>query len=194
MQAQYTELVISGTFAMVKGFLLGYRCGTGEEFGCFFHRKSGIRRDTLAEMLRDVLELDNLVHLCLEQKAAAGFKRALEKVEPLVGMQIKQERLIREAKFNFSFVINNRQAASEVKEVLSGLPESVELVDYDESESKDERAVVGGYAPRHSYTFKGQGTLEGEFEGVMELYLRVKRMPGSELMLMGDIVLGFGEE
>ena len=68
MQEKFTELVVSGSFALVKGFLLGFKGGSETDFCYFFHRKSGIRRDTLVELLKEVLDLDNYVHLCLEDK------------------------------------------------------------------------------------------------------------------------------
>ena len=116
MEAKFSELVISGSFALVKGFLLGFRGGTGKDFDYFFHRKSGIRRDTLAELLKEVLDMDNYVHLCLEQAVVQDFKQAVAGAEPLVGVKIKKARPIKLGRFDFSFVINNREAAEKVKE------------------------------------------------------------------------------
>ena len=192
MQAVYRELVISGSFALVKGFLLGFKCGSASDFIFFFHRKSGIRRDTLAELVKEVLDLDNYVHLCLEDGVVPKFKEAIEKAAPLVGLKIIKERLIKQGRFDFSFAINNREAAEKVKEVLAGLPEGVELVDYEPIEEiHDDSAAVGGYAPQHPYQLRGCGTIRGQFGGVIDLFLRAKRMPEGELMLLSELVLGF---
>ncbi len=192
MQAKFTELVVSGSFALVKGFLLGFKGGTGTDFSYFFHRKSGIRRDTLAELLKEVLDLDNYVHLCLDDKVVPDFKRAVAEAEPLVGIKIKNQRPITGARFDFSFSINNREAAEKVKEVLADLPEGLELLGYEPVEEiHEENAAIGGYAPQHTYRFKGNGTLLGDFGGVMEMFLRAKRMPEGQLVLLSDLILEF---
>jgi hypothetical protein len=194
MQEKFTELVVSGSFALVKGFLLGFKGGSRIDFDYFFHRKSGIRRDTLAELLKEVLDMDNYVHLCLEDKVVEDFRQAVEQAEPLVGIKIKNARPISQCMFNFSFVINNREAADRVKEVLSVLPEEVEVIGYQpEEDTHEDESSVGGYAPQHTYQFKGSGIVKGEFGGVMELYLKAKRMPEGQLVLLSDLVLGFGE-
>jgi len=195
MQAKFSELVISGSFPLVKGFLLGFRGGTGRNFNYFFHRKSGIRRDTLAELLKEVLDMDNYVHLCLEEAVVQDFRQAVAQAEPLVGIKIKKERPIKLGRFDFSFKINNREAAEKVKEVLANLPQGVELQGYEPEETVHEDATtLGGYAPEHSYQLKGSGTITGEFGGVIELFLTAKRMPEGQLVLLSDLVLGFEDQ
>jgi len=193
MQEDYTELVVEGSFALVKGFLIGFRYGSGNEFNYFFHHKSGIRRDTLAELLKEILDMDNYVHLCLEKNIVDIFKQAVLKAKPLIGIDVKKERQIKEARFNFSFSINNREAAERIKEMLNKLPPGVELEDYQPQEEShpEGEGGTGGYAPLHPYSFKSDGTVKGNFGAVMELFLKAKRMPESELMFLSEIVLGF---
>lgn len=196
MSALYRELVISGSFALVKGFLRGYRHGAGLEFGYFFHGRSGIRRETLAELLKEALELDSYVHVCMQGDAVEGFKRAVREAGSAVGIQVKEERAITGARFDFSFSINNRQAAADVKAVLSDLPPGVRLDGYEPVEREESVAESGstaGYAPLHEYTFRGHGRVVGDFPGVMELYLKAKRLPGQEVLLMGEMRLEFKE-
>lgn len=193
MSKKFTELVIDGTFDLVKGFLLGFKCGTDTDFDYFFHQRSGIRRDTLAKLLKEVLALDNTVHLCLENAVLDRFRQAIDKSKHIVGLEIKKERPIKEAQFNFSFSISNREAAKRVKTILGGIPPDLALEEYEprEEEQKGKSSQTGGYAPLHAYTFKGNGTARGNFGSVMELFLKIKRMPENELVLVGDIILGF---
>jgi len=195
MQNSFTELVIAGSFACVKGFLLGFRCGSGKQFSYFFHRKHGIRRDTLAEMVKEVLELDNYVHLCLEDGIVQDFKQAVEKAKPVIGLEIERERRIKEAHFQFSFSIKNLESAKRVKEIFSSLPSGVNLEGYQPREEilPEGGTSTGGYAPFHTYVFKGDGTVRGDFGGVMELFLKVKRSPDSDLVLLSDIMLDFDQ-
>jgi len=196
MEKAYTELIIAGPFALVKGFLMGFRCGIDREFSYFFHRKSGIRRDTLAELVKEALEMDNYVHLCLENDVLDMFRRAVEKTRPLIGVEIKNERQIKQARFEFSFNISNRQAAEGVKQILNNLTPDVKLEEYEpqeETHPEEEKSKIGGYAPLHPYTFKGCGRVSGDFGAVMELFLKAKRMPESELMLLSEITLDFAD-
>ena len=194
MSSAYSELVISGPFALVKGFLLGYRSGSGIDFGYFFHRKAGIRRDTLAELVKEALDLDNFVHLCLERTAVEGFKKAVKNGGGTVGIQVTKERKIKAARFDFSFNVNNRELADEVKKDLDHLPEGVHLEDYEPEERREksrEEETTAGYAPLHKYTFRGHGTVAGDFDGVMKLYVKTRRGPDREAILAGDISLDF---
>lgn len=193
MEKAYTELIIAGPFALVKGFLMGFRCGSDREFSYFFHRKSGIRRDTLAELVKEALEMDNYVHLCLENDVLDMFRRAVEKTRASIGLEIKNERPIKEARFDFSFNISNRDAAENVKRILSGLGPDVKIEGYEPQEEThpEGESKIGGYAPLHPYTFKGCGRISGDFGAVMELFLKAKRMPESDLMLLSEITLDF---
>lgn len=195
MSTRFKELVISGPFGLVKGFLLGYRAGSGGDFRYFFHRKSGIRRDTLAELVKEVLEVENYVHVCLEESAVKGFQGAVEVYRESLGLEVSQVRAIKGASFGFSFNLNNRGLAEQVKKALDALPDGVHLKDYapeEKGSSKDKTdEATGGYAPLHEYTFRGQGVAEGDFDGVMDLFLRARRMPQSNVLLLGEMSLEF---
>ena len=193
MGKSFTELVIAGSFDLVKGFLIGFRCGTGEEFSYFFHNRSGIRRDTLGEALKDILAIEYHVHLCMEDTVLERFKKAVAATSPQIGLKIVAEKPIWSARFDFSFSINNRETADNVKKLFAGIPKTVALENYQpgEEDFAEHEKAVGGYAPLHRYTFKGSGSAHGEFGSVMELYLAAHRIPGKDLVLTGDIMLEF---
>jgi len=197
MSTRFKELVISGPFGLVKGFLLGYRAGSGGDFRYFFHRKSGIRRDTLAELVKEVLEVENYVHVCLEESAVDGFRRAVNACRESLGLDVSEEKPIRGARFGFSFSLNNRELADQVKKAFAALPEGVHLEGYAPEEKDSEYLAhhggTVGYAPLHDYTFQGQGVAVGDFDGVMDLFLRARRMPQSSAVLLGEMSLEFGD-
>ena len=66
MEKTFSEIVIEGPFILVKGFLIGFRSAM-DPFDYFFHRKAGIRRETLRDVMVDLFELENLVHVCVEE-------------------------------------------------------------------------------------------------------------------------------
>ena len=51
--------------------------------------------------------------------------------------------------------------------------------------------MEGGYAPLHEFTSRGKGIVEGEFGGVIELFLKIKRSDLSESIICSDIDLIF---
>ncbi len=189
MSTRFKELVISGSFGLVKGFLLGYRSGRGTDFRYFFHRKSGIRRDTLGELVKEVFDMENLVHVCIEESEAGGFKNAVTQNSAAVGMEVKKEREIKGARFDFSFSVSDRDFAARLKQALLDLPPGVAIEGYhpEEKENKSVRA----YGTLADYTFVGQGTIAGEFDGVMDFFLRIKRTPEGQKVLISDMALEF---
>ena len=84
METTFTELVIKSPFLLVKGFLMGFMQGRGESFPYFFHRKAGITRETLGEMLRELFAFDSHTHICLPDHVINEFELALKNVEPII--------------------------------------------------------------------------------------------------------------
>ena len=65
MSQPYSELVLNAPFLLVKGFLMGFMHGRGENFYYFFQHKKSIKRDAMGDMLREVLALECYCSLCL---------------------------------------------------------------------------------------------------------------------------------
>lgn len=192
MGKQFTELVLAGSRERVKGFLLGFRNGTTREFDYYFHHKSGIQRDTLGEFMKEVLELENLIHVCIEDDMVEPFARAVAKATPLIGIEVKEHHRIKSARFNFSFNIYSRRVAMEMKQILNDLPPGVALMNYaplEEERPVNPAELSMGYAPLQVYFFKGEGRIEGDFAVVIQAYQDLKRARAGEVVLLDDIVL-----
>lgn len=187
----YTELVIEGPFMLVKGFLLGFLATTRPDSKYFFHRKAGIRRETLKDFLKELFELENYVHLCLETDLVDSFKSAIEKFSETTMMKVKSEKKITSANFSFAYEFFNEQLAQKAKNLLSELPQNVKIVNYHPYEEKDATGSgVEGYAPLHEFTSRARGEVEGDFAGVIDLYLKIKRSDLSESIICGKVNLG----
>ena len=48
---------------------------------------------------------------------------------------------------------------------------------------------IESYAPLHEFTARGKGTVMGDFEGVIDLFLKIKRSDLSESIVCGDVRL-----
>ncbi len=196
MKETYTELIIKAPFFLVKGLLLGFMYGRGEEFNFFFHRKTGIRRETVGELVRELLVLDTHTYLCLPDDVVNDFVKVVEKAEAMVKCKVVGRRAIRGAEFSFSFEFLTQSAAREGKKLLKNLPEGVELLDFkpEEKKHKNEVGEIGGYAPIHPYVYRGHGIIKGDFGGVIDVYLKMKRSKISDFFLCSNVRLIFDEK
>lgn len=193
MQTSYVELVIKAPFLLVKGLLLGFMHGRGDSFEYFFDRKSSIRRETIGEMFRELLELDSHTYLCLPRQVVDNFTDVIEKVKDSIGIELESVKEIETAEFYFSFDIYNKEHAQICKEFIQKIPKSVELINFDPRESWDEEVseMSGGYAPVHSYRYAGQGVARGGFGDLTKLYLAIKRSELSDSVLCSEMRLNF---
>ena len=190
MQKSFSELVIEGQFVLVKGFIMGFLHGSDQEFDYFFHRKHGIRRETFKEFIKELFEFESHVHVCLDNNIIPKFLKAIEKSEEKIGLEIKSVKAINSANFTFSFEIFNKELADDIKIVFENSPAGVKVMDYKPIEEVANDAVgVEGYAPVHSFVARGNGTAEGNFHDIMELYLNIKRSKGSESIMCSEINL-----
>lgn len=193
MNQAFYEIVLEGTFMLVRGFVVGFLSAAKPNGLYFFHRKSGIRRETLKEFLREFFELENYTHFCIEADLIDDFKKAVEYYEKQTGMKMKSIKPIKGARFSFAYEFFNEKLAEKAKDLFSNLPDGLEVKNYIPLESKNEegKGIEGGYAPLHEYTARGKGIIEGEFGGVIELFLKIKRSDLSESITCGDVELIF---
>jgi len=169
---------------------MGFLYGSSKEFNYFFHRKSGIRRETLKEFLKELFEFDNYTHLCLENTALPKFLQAVDKSRDKIGLNVKSVKNIKSANFEFSYEVFNKEIAAEIESLFEKPHKGVNLKDYKPEEQIAKDAVgIEGYAPVHAYALKGSGITDGDFGGVMELYLNIKRCKESESIKTGEIIL-----
>ncbi len=196
-RGQYAELVIKGSLELVKGFLLGFREGRGDSFSYYFHHQEDIRRDTLGQYLRELVDRDNFIHLCLESSMVEPFRQAVRNAHSELGLEVASERRIIQAAFGFSFTINGREDAARVRELFEQVPAGLRLEDYrtreeEHPEARQEHSI--GYAPLHEYVFEGRGRIAGDFAAVIALRRRLDRLPQGGLVVTGDMALELEEE
>jgi len=192
MNKAFTEIVMEGPFMLVKGFLLGFLAVRKPESNYFFHRKSGIRRETLKDLLKELFEMDNHVHFCLETELVPDFKTSAALYQEKTGMEIKSERPIRAASFNFAYEFHNKAISEEAGQWFNQLPSGVKVSDYKPFEHQEvEGHGIEGYAPLFEFTSRAKGRVEGEFEPVIDLYLTIKRSRLSEAVICSEIDLVF---
>jgi hypothetical protein len=193
MKQSFYEIVLEGNFMLVRGFVVGFLSAIKPGGLYFFHRKAGIRRETLKEFLRDFFEMENHVHFCLEADLIDDFKKAAKYYEKQTGMKIQSVKKIKGARFSFAYEFYNEKLAKKAKDLLSNLPGGLAIKNYAPFENKDNsgKGMEGGYAPLHEFTSRGKGEIEGDFGGVIELFLNIKRSDLSESIICSDVDLIF---
>ncbi len=190
MSKTFSEIVIEGPFMMVKGFLLGFLACKKPDGKYFFHRKANIRRETLKEFVRELFELENYVHLCLEDDLIEPFKEAFTLYNKVTGYEIKSIKPIKGAHFSFAAEIFDQKLAQRFKDMVEKLPEGVKLENYHPTEMIDKEAKgIESYAPLHEYIFRAKGEITGDFENVVNLYLNIKRSDLSDFVICSEIKL-----
>jgi hypothetical protein len=192
MSTPFTKLIIKAPFLFVKGFLMGFMHGRNVSFDYFFHRKSGIRRETLGEIVKEFLVMDCYTDLCLPSNIVNHFETALNKIDSSIGVSISEKREILRAEFSFSFEIFNQDTAKVVKQLFDFPPPTVELINFNPIEKKEEQLVgIHEYTHLHPYVYQGDGIAKGGFEGIMNLYLTIKRSEQARNILCSEIQLYF---
>lgn len=189
---KHNELVIEGPFLLVKGFLCGFASAYDEGVSYFFHRKSGIRRETMMELVKEWFEFENYVHLCLDAEYVNSFTKQVEKVSEQTGMKIRSNRPILSASFQFEFEIHNREMADKARELIKNLPSTVSFEYFKDHEDEDSTSKgVEMYSPAFEYTYSGKGKITGDFHEVSQLYLRLKRSELINIVNMKKMELAF---
>jgi hypothetical protein len=192
MSQQFSEVVIDAPFLLVKGFLMGYMQGRGSEFPYFFHHKHGIKHETLGEIVKEALHLECHTRLCLPDAIIPGFREALAAVHDRIHTLILSEKAIKRASFSFSYHIYSEERSGPCKDVLKTLPEGVELQNYRPAELRSSTPVgVAEFSTINQYCYEGSGMIAGDFEGVMAVYLKIKRHSLCDAVLVSEIELAF---
>jgi hypothetical protein len=190
MSHSFSEIVIEGPFMLVKGFLVGFLSAAKPDGKYFFHRKAGIHRETLKGFLKELFELDNHVHLCIESDLIDRFIESVKLYTKITGMKIQSVKPINSASFSFAYELYNEDIAAKAKKLISNISEGVKVVDYLPVEQKDISGEgVEAYAPLHEFTSRAKGTITGNFEGVIDLYLKIKRGDLSESIICSEVHL-----
>lgn len=190
MSTQFSEVVINAPFLLVKGFLMGYIQGSKKDFEYFFHRKHGIKRESMGELMRELFHVECHTHICLPNEIVPEFQASLHNVEHKICADIESVKEIKSASFSFSFHNYNEGQTGLFKELFKAVPADVELLNYNPMELRGEVLIgVSEYGHINQYVYEGNGTVSGDFQGVMDYYLKIKRHTLVDSILCGEIRL-----
>ena len=169
---------------------MGYMQGSHKDFEYFFHRKHGIKRENMGELMRELFHVECHTHICLPNEIVPDFQSALHNVEHKVCADVESVKPIKSAFFTFSFHNYNEGQTGIYKELFRAVPEGVELENYNPIELRGETLMgLSDYGSINQYVYEGNGTVTGDFQGVMDYYMKIKRHTLADSILVGEIKL-----
>jgi hypothetical protein len=167
MAAIYYEYTIKGNEEAMCAYLEGFLRGKGVKEGYFFSRDYPVHFHRLKEMIK---YHGDTGHVICQSKLQKMIQSAINQ-ETTGAFEIKDSQKITKASFHFEFETASRKVASTIKRDLGNLPPGVNVAYYEPEEVVNPKAKgPEGYAPLHSYSFEGEGEIEGDVAGVFNAY------------------------
>lgn len=192
MTKKYYEVVIEGSFDLVKGFVLGFLQGRAIEGEAIFSAEHHVKHDEgLGQLLRHLTRHGDQSSIIIGEGIGQMLKEALTAVNHRLNLEILSIREISGAHFDFRFRTYAKKAGEVLKETFEDLPSGVALQDYELEENVRPHAKgVEAYAPLHDYEIKGKGRTYGDAKAVIDFYDRIEH---NELIELGEIDLEYGK-
>ena len=190
MVKKYVEIVMKGSFDLIKGFVYGFMEGRGISGDAIFEREHHVRTEpALVSLLRTVHVKEDQVHMIIGEGFYQVLKEAIDGKSHQTDLTIISEKEIKGAQFEISFDVYSKEIADEIKNYFSDLPQNVSLEGYDPEEIvREKEGTSMGYAPLHSYELHGSGILRGPAKSVIDLY---DTLDQNELIKLSNIELEF---
>ena len=176
MNREYCQVVIEGSFDLMKGFVVGILEGKGIQGEAIFSEEHHVENESaFGQMLRLIGGRGNRFRLIIGTGFFELFKESLERRSDELALKIVSEKRIRQASFGFRFRAYTRELGSELKGLFGNPPEGLRVKDYHPAEKVlPEGKGMEAYAPLHEYDVKANGTIYGPVRDVMDFYGRVE--------------------
>jgi len=191
MTKEYYEVIVEGSFDLIKGFVLGYLEGSGIKGEAIFGEEHHVENESKFGQLMRILHVkDNQVHLII----GAGIHDLLEKAVTNrfdeLKIKVVSVKKIREAHFEFTYKAFNREFGENLKGIFGNLPEGLVIAPGYEPKEKvlPEGKGIEAYAPLHEYEIKAAGKISGSAKAVIDFYGEVEH---NALVELGPIRLEY---
>jgi len=190
MRKKWYEIVIEGSFDLIKGFVIGFFEGRKIGGAIIFEREHHVKReDGLEHLLRAIHIEEDRVHILMSERTFRMLDQALNNRKHGVPLKIVSKKEIVRVHFNFTYAAYAKRFGDELKNLFGKMPQGVRLEGYQpeeiERETKDSTA---GYAPLHKYEIKAKGRVSGPAKGVIDFYDRLEH---NKLIELEEIELEF---
>jgi hypothetical protein len=194
MNESYFEVVVEGSFNLMKGFVVGFLEGRGVAGDVFFGKDYHIEKESPVGLLMRLTGTHDKTCTVIVGAGLHGLlAAALEKRRHVIPLRMVQVRQVSSAAFDVMFRTYSKEVGTEINDLLNQLPEGViRESDFEMHEMlTPEGKGIDAYAPLHEYKLDGKGRISGSVKGVFDLYFRLGRY---EVVDLGDMELTYGED
>jgi hypothetical protein len=173
MIKKYCEVVLEGSFDLIKGFVLGYLEGSGIKGEAIFEAEHHIENESkFGQLLRFIGAKGDRTNLLVGSGLHDLLREAIEKRNLQNDLKIVSAREITEATFEFSYHAYSRKLGEELKTLFGSLPPGVRIEKGrgPKETVNPEGKGVEAYAPLHEYEIEAKGEIHGPVKEVINLY------------------------
>jgi hypothetical protein len=190
MTKKYYEVVLEGSYELVKGFVLGYLEGKGIEGDAVFEQEYHIKGEGRLEQIMRMLNVkENEIRVIIGEGVGLMLREAIERRKADLNLKVRSIRPVTGARFNFRYKTFSKEFVEKLKATFANLPPGVELKGYEPVEviQLDAKGVEA-YAPLHDYEIKASGEVIGPAKEVIDFYDQIEH---NELIELDEIQLEF---
>jgi hypothetical protein len=190
MTGKYYEVILEGSYELIKGFVLGYFEGKGIEGEAIFEQEYHIRGEGRLEQLMRMLNVKgNEIRVIIGEGFGLMLREAIERRKADLNLKVRSLRLVKGARFNFRYKTFSKEFGEKLKATFADLPPGLQIRGYKPKEVvRSEGKGVEAYAPLHDYEIKAIGEVHGPAREVVSFYDRIEH---NELIELEEIQLEF---
>jgi hypothetical protein len=193
MMKVYYEVIVEGSFDLIKGFVLGYIEGSGIKGEAIFGEEHHVENESkFGQLLRVLHVKGQQIHLIIGAGLHNLLEQAVSRRVDELKVKVISVREITDAYFDFSYKAFNRELGQNLKDTFGNLPEDLTMVPGYKPDEKitPEGKGVEAYAPLHEYEIKAKGRIYGPVKAVIIFYGEIEH---NGLVELGDIKLEYKE-
>lgn len=190
MSTTYTEIMVKGEPALIKGFVIGFLEGRGDK-GETFVEEDRIEEDSpLTMILHFFTGQTHMVPVIAESGMVESLCKALQNRKKEIPSEVMSVRDVTGAFFEFKYKTFSEEVGKSILDFFSNLPDGVRIKEgYKPTEKSIPKGKgVEAYAPLHDYELKGSGVVQG---GVKEIYQFYCRAGLFEVVELGKLTLEY---
>ena len=175
----FYEVVFKGSKKKARGLLSGLQLGWGGDATIFFNYDEGIFHEGVGEKVAELIHLKPIdCHVVVDADTCARLKKLKKSINSHLELEILAFRHIRSATLRFDYEAFAPKYLDEIKALLDALPRGLKLIDCEEKVSSDPSAKgAEGYSPVHHFEAKGEGTIKGRVDLLIEARRALDRHP-----------------
>jgi len=181
-------VVFQGKPKVVRAFLHGLTLGAGIDATLYFCYTEGIEDDGRIERFAERFGLRaSDCHVIVDARTSDLLKSLRKDLAAQTGLEIVSHRKVKSASMGFRYKAYTARHDREIRDALRDLPAGTKLRGFEHESKSDPKARgVEAYAPSHEFEARGEGTITGPVDKLVDLKRRVADYP---LIAVDDIKL-----